>query len=177
VIHPGDRTPPPTPAQLADALRVLNHHGVDFVLIGGVAATLHGSSIPTFDLDIAYARDPANIGRLVKALKELNAELRVGGEPPDEPLVFILDEKSIEMGANFTFVTTSGAVDVLGDPGGISSYSDLRNGATEETLLGEPIKLVSLDHLIAMKRHANRAKDKLALEELKVIADEGRSRS
>src|SRR5207344_1163720 len=79
-------------------LEVLARHRVDFVVVGGVAGGAHGSSYPTYDLDIAYARDTGNLERLVAALRELGATLR--GAPSDVP--FQLDAETLERGANFT---------------------------------------------------------------------------
>jgi hypothetical protein len=149
-------------------LRALDGHGVDFVLIGGLAGLVHGSAYPTFDLDVAYRRDRANIKHLVTALEEIGVRLR--GGPPDLP--FVLDERTIENGANFTFETGFGPFDVLGDVAGISSYEELREGSTIETIEGIPVRVASIDHLIAMKRAANRTKDKLMVEEYIAIAEE-----
>jgi hypothetical protein len=155
-------------------LEVLVEHGVDFVLVGGIAGMAHGSTYPSFDLDIAYSRDRANLKRLVAALRELDATLRVGGEPSPDPeaVPFQLDLKAIEKGLNFTFDTSYGPLDVLGDPEGISSYRDLAEASIETEIEGHPVRVSSLDHLIAMKRNAGRPKDELMLAEYIVLADE-----
>ncbi len=149
-------------------LQALNSHGVDFVLIGGLAGLAHGSAYPTFDLDIAYQRDHGNIARLVAALREIGARLR--GAPADLP--FILDERTIENGANFTFETDLGPFDMLGDVAGISSFEQLRADASLASIEGIEVRIASIDHLIAMKRAANRTKDKLMVEEYIAIAEE-----
>ena len=163
----GDQ-PPAGVLKAGALLRALSDQGVDFVLIGGLAGLAHGSAYPTFDLDIAYLRDRANITRLVAALKEVGAHLR--GVPADLP--FVLDERTIENGANFTFETDLGPFDVLGDVAGISSYEQLRAGASLASIEGIEVRVASLDHLIAMKRAANRTKDKLMVEEYIAIAEE-----
>jgi hypothetical protein len=140
------------------------------VLIGGVAGFSHGSSLPTFDLDVVYARGSDNIARLVDALREVGVRLR--GAPPDLP--FLLDARTIENGSNFTFVTHHGDFDILGHADGMPSYEELRAGAIVREILGLEIRVASIDHLIAMKRAANRPKDRVALEEYIVIADEQR---
>jgi hypothetical protein len=165
----GEPLPPRAP-NLSRLLEPLVRHGVDFVLIGGMAGIAHGSNYPSFDLDVVYARDRANIGRLVSALAEL--EVRLRGAPPELP--FIVDERTIENGANFTFVTPNGDLDVLGDVAGVKDYRVLAAEAEEKSIAGVPVRVASIDHLIAMKRAANRPKDRLMVEEYVVIADEQR---
>jgi predicted nucleotidyltransferase len=153
----------------ADALlRPLNRHGVDFVIIGGLAGLIHGSAYPTYDLDIAYSRELVNLGRLASALEEIGVTLR--GAPSD--LRFQPDAATLAAGANFTFDTVHGNFDLLGDVAGISNYEDLRREAVIEKIDGIEVKVASIDHLIAMKRAANRPKDRLMVEEYIVIADE-----
>jgi hypothetical protein len=152
--------PTPTLVRLADA-------GVDFVLIGGLAAGAHGSAYPTYDVDVAYARDPDNLERLASVLSELHATLR--GAPPDVP--FILDAKSLAAGGNFTFDTDLGKLDILAYPAGAPEYEALRADAFESTLEGRPVRVASLDHLIAMKEAAGRPHDKVVAGELRTISD------
>ncbi len=145
-------------------------HGVDFVLIGGQAGIAHGSSYPSYDLDVIYARDRDNVARLVTCLEEIGVRLR--DAPADPP--FILDAKTIENGANFTFITPFGDFDVLADAAGMPSYEELKSAAADREMFGHVIKVASIDHLIAMKRAAGRTKDKLMVEEYIVLADEQR---
>lgn len=98
-------------------LETLVRHGVDFVLIGGIAAIVLGSSYSTADLDIAYARDRENLERLAGALRELEATLR--GAPSNVP--FRLDAETLEADLNFTFTTRRGDLDVFGEPAGAPS--------------------------------------------------------
>jgi hypothetical protein len=141
---------------------------VDFVIVGGLAGTLQGSSYPTYDLDIAYARDHENIVRLVRALEPLDVSLT--NAPADVP--FVLDEVTISNGQNFTFDTRFGRFDILGHVPGVASFDELRAHAETARLEGREVRIASIDHLIAMKRAANRTKDKLMVEEYLVIADE-----
>jgi predicted nucleotidyltransferase len=164
---------PEVPLEASSLLRALARHGVDFVVVGGMAGLAHGSAYPTYDLDIAYARDRENISRLVEALKSIGVTLR--GAPADLP--FQLDERTLENGTNFTFDSAYGSLDILGDVAGISSYDELRDEASLATVEGVEVRIASIDHLIAMKRAANRPKDKLMVEEYIVIADEQRRAS
>jgi predicted nucleotidyltransferase len=164
----GDESLPPRAPDLGKLLGPLVLHGVDFVLIGGMAGIAHGSNYPSFDLDVLYARDRANVGRLVAALAEL--EVRLRGAPDD--LSFMLDERTIENGVNFTFITPHGDLDVLGDVAGVKAYRAVADPAEEKDIAGFSVKIASVDDLIAMKRAAGRPKDKLMVEEYIVIADE-----
>ncbi len=161
---------PPRPPDLRALLTPLLRHGVDFVMVGGMAGLSHGSSYPSYDLDVVYARDRDNIGRLVDALREIGVKLR--GAPADLP--FLLDAKTIENGSNFTFITRHGDFDILGHADGMPSYDELRSEASVHDILGLDIRVASIEHLIAMKRAANRPKDRVAVEEYIVIADEQR---
>jgi hypothetical protein len=162
---------PPKAPDIRRLLEPMVRHGVDFVLIGGMAGIARGSNYPSFDLDVAYSRDKANVMRLVAALEEIGVRLR--GAPADLP--FHLDERVIENGANFTFVTPFGDFDVLADVAGIRSYGELVAKADESEFFGLTVRVASLDHLIAMKRAANRPKDRNMLEEYLVIAEKLRS--
>ncbi len=161
---------PPRPADLRALLTPLVRHGVDFVLVGGMAGISHGSNYPSYDLDVVYARDRDNVARLVEALREIGVRLR--GAPADLP--FLLDAKTIENGSNFTFVTPYGDFDILGHADGMPGYDELRTEAPMREILGLEVRVASIDHLIAMKRAANRPKDKLMVEEYIVLADEQR---
>lgn len=159
---------PDPPLRARELFAVLARHGVEFVVVGGLAGLAHGSSYPTYDLDVAYARDRANLERLAAALGELDLTLR--GAPSDLP--FQVDAQTLENGANFTFDTEYGRFDILGDVPGVRSYEQLRSRSTPAEIEGTTVRVASLDHLIAMKRAANRTKDKLMVEEYIVLADE-----
>jgi predicted nucleotidyltransferase len=165
-------TLPPKAPDLRRLLGPLVNHGVNFVLIGGMAGIARGSSYPSYDLDIAYARDKANVKRLVAALEEIGVRLR--GAPVDLP--FQLDERTIENGANFAFVTPFGDLDVLADVAGIRRFEELLEGSEEKEFFGLSVRVASLDHLIAMKSAANRPKDRNMVEEYIVLAEEIRRR-
>ena len=148
-------------------LRTLVEAGVDFVVIGGVAGGAHGSSYPTYDLDVACARDAQNLERLTSVLRSLDARIR--GAPPNVP--FRLDARSLQAGSNFTFETARGPLDILARAEGAPPYERLKAAATAIDLGGHVVLVASLDHLIAMKEAAGRTKDKLMAAEYRVLAD------
>jgi hypothetical protein len=149
-------------------LHGLLSHNVDFVLIGGLAGIIHGSSYPSYDVDVAYARDEENLERLSAALRELGATLR--GAPKDVP--FQLDARTLRNGAHFTFETEYGSLDILSDPDGAPPYVRLRAEAGDPVEFeGEWIRVATLDHLIAMKDASVRTKDQLMATEYRVLSD------
>lgn len=145
--------------------------GIDFVVIGGVAGGIHGSSYGTFDIDLAYSREPENLEKMAAVLRSLAARLR--GAPAEVP--FQLDAETQRRGANFTFTTAMGSIDLLGDPAGAPPYEKLRDAAIVVHLGGMPVRVASLDHLIAMKEASGRPKDKLMATEYRTISDELRA--
>lgn len=161
------------PYDALPVLRLLAEAEVDFVVIGGVAGGAHGSVYPTFDVDIAYARGAANLEKLAQVLRSVGARLR--GTPPDVP--FQLDARSLSEGANFTFDTSLGPVDILGYAAGAPSYDRLREAAIVIDVDGRAVRVASLDHLIGMKEAAGRTKDRLMATEYRTLADEIRRRS
>ena len=99
-------------------LRLLGEHKVDCVIVGGIAALIHGSLLLTNDVDVCYARDPENLRRLVGALQSVHARLRNA----PEGLPFILDAETLKRGLNFTFTTNIGDLDLLGEVRGVGHY-------------------------------------------------------
>jgi len=155
-------------------LDVLNRHGVEYVVIGGIAAMLQGSPTNTYDLDVCYKRDKKNINALVEALRELGARLR--GFPPE--LRFELDAKAFLLGDTMTFETTFGDFDCLGNPSGTTGFADLARSARPQDLAdGVRVSVCSLDDLIRMKKAASRPKDlrEVAILEMLKQVTEGRA--
>jgi predicted nucleotidyltransferase len=146
-------------------LRALAQHGVDFVVVGGIAMVVHGSPRTTHDLDICFASDQANLDALGAALIELGATLR--GVEDAVPLV--PDGRTLRRLSIVTLTTRQGPIDLLREPPGAPSYDDLRRRATRIELDGVAVLVASLDDLESMKRAANRTKDQLDLEEIAVI--------
>ena len=94
----------------ATLLRILADQDVAYILVGGAAATVHGSARLTLDIDVVYQRTPDNLARLVNALAPYAPGLR--GAPAG--LLFQRDVETLDHGLNFTLTTTLGAIDLLG---------------------------------------------------------------
>jgi hypothetical protein len=154
-------------------LESLHRHGVAFVIVGGIAATLHGSARLTFDLDIVYERTPGNLDRLVAALAPFAPYLR--GAPPGLP--FLFDAETLKRGLNFMLTTSDGPIDLLGEVSGIGDHRAARQQSVEAQFFGGTFYFLDLDALIVSKKAAGRPKDFEAIAELQAIRDEQRSSS
>jgi predicted nucleotidyltransferase len=152
----------------AGLLRVLNENGVEFILVGGVAAAVHGAIRTTRDLDVVYARTPENLARLAGALAPMNAYLR--GAPPGLP--FHWDVETIAHGLNFTLDTSLGEIDVLGEIAGGGAYEELQARSIKIAVFGMECLCLDLDTLIHVKRAAGRPKDFEAIAELEALREE-----
>ncbi|MGD9561584.1 MAG: hypothetical protein AB7F88_04565 [Pyrinomonadaceae bacterium] len=153
--------------ELKEAITTLVDNGVEFVLIGGVAITLHSSAYVTEDLDFCYSRTNANLVRLVTALEQFKPRAR--GLPDDLP--FIFDESTLRNGTNFTFSTTVGDIDLLAEVAGVGDYKDAKERSVEFTIYDRIVRVLDLDALIAAKQAANRPKDQLVLPELLALRE------
>lgn len=151
-------------SDLFDVLATFKRHEVAFVVIGAFAAVAQGYPLPTEDLDITPAQTPENLDRLVAALEELKAELRL---PGDQSMPFPLEAKFLGDSDSWTLVTTGGSVDILFMPSGTKGYDDLRRQAVEVTLRGTPVLLSALPDVIRMKEASNREKDRQQLPALR----------
>lgn len=149
-------------------LKALAENGVEFVLIGGLAARAHGAARSTQDVDVVYNRSDENLQRMVLALAPLDPYLR--GAPPGLPFSF--DVPTIRSGLNFTLSTKLGALDLLGEVTGGGRYDDLRPHSLELDLFGVKCPCLDLEHLIATKRAAGRLKDLEAIAELEALLEE-----
>ncbi len=148
-----------------EILRVLHRHDVEFVLIGGMAATLHGSDVVTLDLDVSPKSTRDNLERLASALRDLNASLRVEAEPAGVP--FDAHVELLERVQLLNLVTRAGDLDIVMQPAGSSGYNDLRRDALAISISGVPVLVASLADVIRSKEAANREKDRSVLPALK----------
>ena len=148
-----------------DLIPALSAGGVEFILVGGLAAIAHSASRATYDVDIVYRRSPGNIAKLCRTLAPHAPMLR--GAPPGLP--FILDEKTVAFGLNFTLTTALGDLDLFGEIPGGGTYEELLGGTEEREIFGHICRVVTLDTLLRLKRFTGRAKDLEATAELEEI--------
>ncbi len=148
--------------EILHILNVLNAQNVRYVLIGGVAMRLHGCAHLTDDLDICYARDPANLTTLASAFAPYKPRLR--GVPPDLP--FLWDARTLKSGLNFTLTMSIGDVDILGEAAGTESFDGLWERSVVMEVESIAVHVASIPDLLSMKRAANRPKDQAHILEL-----------
>jgi hypothetical protein len=149
-------------------LRALLQNDVEFIVVGGVAATIHGSARVTQDLDVVYGRSPKNIERLVAALRGHRPYPR--GAPPGLP--FEWSTETLRQGLNFTLETDLGNLDLLGEIVGGGGYSDLEPHSIEIAAFGFELRCLDLDTLIRVKLAAGRLRDLETVAELRIIREE-----
>lgn len=159
----------------AELIRVLDTHHVQYVLIGGMAATLHGADYVTSDLDITPAQEIDNLERLSAALTDLEARVRVDDQPDGLP--FAHDAKSLASVRVWNLVTNAGDLDISFVPSGTSGYPDLRRDATMITIHGTTVAVASLADIVRSKEAAGRDKDRAALPMLRRLLEHVSRRS
>jgi hypothetical protein len=148
-------------------LAALARAGVEFIVVGGVAATAHGSARTTLDLDVVYRRTAENIRRVVASIAAHHPYLR--GAPPGLP--FRWDESTVVRGLNFTLTTDLGAIDFLGEIAG-GTYDTLFPDTVVLSLFDCECRCLTLPRLIAVKRAAGRPKDREVIAELEALREE-----
>jgi hypothetical protein len=136
-----------------ELLRVLCRYDVEFVVVGMTAAVLQGAPAITFDLDVVYSRQPANVRRMLTALEDLKACFR------DDPRQLVPNASHLESRGHKLLTTRLGDFDVLGTVGEDLGYEELVEDAVDLDLDGLCVKVLGLQKLIEVKRHANRPKD------------------
>jgi hypothetical protein len=149
-------------------LGALSAAGVEFILVGGMAARAHGAARLTQDVDVSYARSDENLNRIVTALAPFEPYLR--GAPPGLP--FEWSVATLRRGLNFTLTTTTGDIDLLGEIVGGGRYEDLLPHSTAVRVFGHDIRILDLPWLVRVKRAAGRPKDLEAIAELEALQEE-----
>jgi hypothetical protein len=149
---------------------VLARHAVDYVLIGGLAATLHGSSALTNDADICPDPSTENLERLAAALREMKARIRTEQKP--DGVRFSADADFLRRTLLVNLTTRFGDFDIAFQPAGSNGYSDLAESAIEMEIDGTVVRVAALPDIIRSKEAANRPKDRATLPVLYALQDE-----
>ena len=146
----------------------LNEESVRYVVVGGLAAALHGSPLPTADVDLVPDRSPDNLERLATALQRLGAKLRTEAGPIAAPI----DGPFLQaMPLMLNLTTDAGDVDLTFTPSGpLDGFADWNQDATNIAIAeGLTIRVASLQAVIDSKRAAGREKDHRALPYLESL--------
>jgi hypothetical protein len=161
--------------QAEEIFAALARHYVDYVLIGGLAAVLHGSPLPTLDAGICPSADPQNLRRLAAALDELDARVRTPDTPAGVP--FPRDAAFLSRVSLLNLVTRAGDLDLSFTPAGTAGYADLVLRSVFMPIHGTGVHVASLEDVIRSKEAANRPKDQRTLPTLRQLLEEIRRRS
>lgn len=148
----------------------LEDHQVSYILIGGLAAVVRGSTSMTNDADIVPDREPANLERLSRALASLEARLRAERLP--EGVQFDPHPALLAQMTTVNLTTRCGDLDVAFEPVGLAGYEELVSEADTYELYGHRVAVASLGHIIRSKEAADRPKDRLALPILYALREE-----
>lgn len=138
-------------------LRRLVEEGVDFVLVGGLAAVTQGAPITTFDVDIVHERSEENIERLLRVLDAVNAHYR------GHPQRLRPDSTALTGTGHNLFQTDEGPLDVLGAIDSGDDFHALQSSVVEVPFHGGTLKVLSLESLIERKRRSSHPKDRAVL--------------
>lgn len=149
-------------------LETLVEHEVDFILVGGVCAVLHGAPINTFDLDVVHSRAGENVERLLKTLQALDSYFREHGERRLRP-----DRSHLSSPGHQLLMTRAGPLDLLGVIGKDRGYDELLpHSQTMEIREGLQVRLLDLATLIAVKEETKREKDEAMMAILRRTLEE-----
>jgi len=155
-------------------LDVLVAHGVQFVLIGGLAAVAHGSPLLTEDVDVTPEVSERNLDRLAQALRRLDARVRHPDIP--EGLPFAWDATSLASAISWNLTTPHGDLDISFTPAGTAGYASLISESRPFSFRGVTVQLANLDAVVRSKAAADRPKDRRALPVLRELLAQQRER-
>ncbi len=143
-------------------LGLLEQHGVEYVVVGGVAAVLQGAPVTTFDLDALIKVDPQNVDRVATVLTALDARYR-------EHSNLRPSRDDVAAGGHLLLMTDSGPFDVLGFIGGRRRYEDVASSAITLAVDTLTIKVLPLVALIEEKKALGRDKDLAVVKLLEAV--------
>ena len=156
----------PLPCHRSTLLEKLLHSEVDFVLVGGFAAVVHGSTLVTQDLDICAAISDEQVAKLRETLKDLHPKHRMN---PNARRSFLEYPKDIKGINNIYLETDLGVLDVMSELPPAGAFSEIKNRSVEISLYGFKCHVISIDDLIRIKESMTRPKDQQTAKELRLI--------
>ena len=154
-------------ATLSQLLQRLCDADVDFVIVGGFAGLLHGSTLVTRDLDICAVLSRTDVAKLRDTLRDLNPRHRL----TSSKLSFLTTPDPDVDVRNLYLETELGTVDILSSILGVGDFNRVSASAIQIELFGRRCKVISLDDLIQAKEALGREKDRLAAKELRAIRE------
>jgi hypothetical protein len=146
-----------------EILEVLNRHEVEYIVVGGVAAVIHGAPITTFDLDVLIRVEADNAERLFEALIELDARHR------EHQVDLKPARQDILAGGHMLLMTRAGPLDVLGFIGEGQRFEDLLSASSEVGMTVGRFHVLDLAELIRQKKTLGRPKDRAVAELLEEV--------
>ena len=152
--------------QFLDLLTILQRFDVRHIVIGGLAAILHGSPVITHDLDIVFDASSENLERLLAALDELDARYMDPAQRIIRPTRERLEGQKLHL-----LITNKGRLDLLGSVAEGLTYQHLLATSQEWEEDDLRFRVVDLDALIELKEAADRPKDRINLMYLREILD------
>ncbi len=150
---------------LGNLLDLLLSAKIDFVLIGGFASVIHGSSMVTHDLDICILFDPEHVEQIRECLRPYHPKHRM----TPKRLSFLDYPGDLSNLKNLYLETDLGVLDIVGNIDGVGSFKQVSKNAMKIEIYGKKCKVISIDDLIASKKSIGRDKDLAVVRQLEAI--------
>lgn len=158
--------------QFRELLRRLRDAELEFVVVGGVAATLHGVQEPTRDLDVCIRLDADSWKRIASLLRDLHPRFAL--TPDRRP--FTPDAAELQSFKNLYVLTDLGRVDFLGEVPPLGDIDRIALDAQTFEIDGASYRVISINDLLQVKEHVRRPKDLEVAAELRAIVAAQRKR-
>ena len=150
--------------QLNQLIQRLTDAEIEFVIVGGFAGMLHGSSLVTRDLDVCAVLSRETVARL--------RDLKPTHRQTPQRLSFLENpDPDVEV-RNLYLGTALGPLDVLSSIMGVGDYARVREASVEVEIFGRRCRVISIEDLIRAKESLARPKDLLAAQELRAILEQ-----
>lgn len=148
---------------LFELVRALGEAGVDYVLVGGMAAVVHGSPVVTPDIDVFVPSDEQTYRRILSLLRDVHPRvpLRAATVPSSQTL---------------SLVTDVGSINIVGELPGVRSMADLAGRVELHDVGGFHCRVLELESLIGFAQASATAEDEFSLFHLLAIRSRLRKR-